>query len=217
MYKLNVFIIVLMAISVSLFSRGTKGTRNSYRTKNKLTNVKAKKSSKTKNKINNKIKNKEKSSIEEGGIAHPFTLMSTKRRFKSLKKIMNLNKDKDIFLIFFTTSCKSCVKERTKVIEMAKKDDKILPILIGVRNPKDETISEFNESIKKIISDENIKYDVYLDLYSTVAKFYKVKEGSSITVPKLFIVNSNTSKIVKIVSGYDEKLAEMYENLYKKN
>ena len=202
MYKVSLFLIITMVFSASVFAKNTSvSVSNTKKNASKITTA----------------KDLTKNLITEGQEPHPFTLMSIKRRFKSLKKIISLNKDKDIFLIFFTTSCKSCVKERAKIIKMTETNPKILPILIGVRNPKDETILEFNSNIKRIIKEENIKIDIYLDLYSTVAKFYNVKEGTSISVPKLFIVNSNSGKIVKIISGYDEKLPEIYKKLYKKN
>jgi thiol-disulfide isomerase/thioredoxin len=149
--------------------------------------------------------------------AHPFTLVTTKRRYNSLKKIRNANKNKNIFLIFFTTTCKYCSKERAKIIEMAKKYDNIQPVFIAVRNPADETITEFNTSLNQIIKNESITYDVYMDLYSAVAKFYNVKEGSSITVPKLFIIDSDSANIIKTISGYEDNLEEIYKNLDKKN
>jgi len=155
--------------------------------------------------------------IEENQKAHPFTLVTVKRRYKSLKKIRTINKDKKIFLIFFTTSCKYCSKERGKIIEMAKKDLNIIPVFIAVRNPKDETITEFTSSLKEIIKNENITYDIYMDLYSAVAKFYDVKKGTSISVPKLFIIDSNTGNVIKTISGYEKNLEEIYENLKQKN
>ncbi len=157
------------------------------------------------------------SKMKEGGKAHPFTLVTVKRKYKSLRKIRKANENKKIFLIFFTTSCKYCGKERTKIIEMAKKYTDITPFFIAVRNPKDESISEFSANVKKIIKDEKINYDIGLDLYSAVAKFYNVKEGTSISVPKLFIIDANNSKIIKVISGYEEKLEEIYKKLNKKN
>ncbi len=156
------------------------------------------------------------SKIKEGEKAHPFTLVTLKRRYKSLRKIRNANKDKKIFLIFFTTSCKYCSKERSEIIKLAKKYTDIIPFFIAVRNPKDETISEFSANIKKIIKDESISYDIGLDLYSAVAKFYNVKEGTSISVPKLFIIDANNSNIIKIISGYEKNIEEIYKKLNKK-
>jgi len=147
---------------------------------------------------------------------HPFTLVSTQRKYKSLRKIIKFNKNKKIFLIFFTTTCKYCKKEREAILKMAKENTEILPVFIAVRNPKDETISEFTESIKKISKEEKINFDILLDLYSAVAKFYGVKEGTSITVPKLFIIDTNTEKILKVITGYEKELDKIYKNLFEK-
>ena len=208
--KYIIILITLFSMTLLGAARYTPSRKVIKKNNTAKKTVKKKKFVKKKTKVNKVI-----TKSETYKKAPAFTLMNSKRRFRSLKKYLKDSTKKYIYISFFTNSCRVCPRERVQLKNLLKKYHNFDLVFIASRIGKDETTDEFMTGVNNIVANESLKSEVLLDVYDVVAKYYGVKKVNAINVPRLFVIEVKTGNIVKDFKGYHADLERLLKDQLK--